>query len=114
MALVDDDEIKEVRGILAEVGRRLAILGRATHKGLEDGEKKIAIFWHFAFLADVLRRNPDELVFRKGGEGIEGLVGKNVSVGQEEDARAARGFTAQVPARVKELPCNLEGVKLYT
>jgi hypothetical protein len=53
MALVDDDEVEEVRRILAEVGRRLAVLGRPAHEGLEDGEEQAAVLRHLALLADV-------------------------------------------------------------
>src|SRR5205823_4021554 len=45
MALIDDDEIKEVRRVLAKVWRRFAVLGRATHEGLEDREEDAAVLW---------------------------------------------------------------------
>ena len=48
-------------------------------------------------------------VFGKRGELVVGLVGKDVAVSQKEDARAARGFAAQVPAAVEQLPGDLKG-----
>ena len=44
-----------------------------------------------------------------GGEGVVGLVGEDVAVGEEQDARAARRLAAQVPAAVEQLPCDLKG-----
>ena len=90
MALVNDDEIEEVRRILAEIRRRLAILRRAAHEGLEDREEQAAVLRHLALLADVLRRDPHHRIFGKGGEGVVSLIGQNVAVGQEQDARPAR------------------------
>ena len=109
MALVDDDEVEEVGRILAEVGRGLAVLRRAAHEGLEDGEEEAAVLGHLALLADVLRRDAHQRVLGEGGEGVVGLVGEDVAVGQEQDARAARRLAAQVPAAVEELPGDLEG-----
>ena len=53
MALVDDDEIEEVRWILAEIGRRLAILRRTAHERLKDGEEQATVLRHLSLLADV-------------------------------------------------------------
>ncbi len=90
MALVNDDEVKEIRGILPEIWRRLAIFRRAAHEGLEDGEEQAGILRDLAFLADVLRTDAGHGVLRERGEGVIGLVGKDIAVSQEEDARAAR------------------------
>ena len=89
MALVDDNEVEKVRRIFAEVGRRLAILRRSAHEGLKDREEQAAVLRHAALLADVLRRDAHQRVFGKGGESVIGLVGEDVAVGEEEDARAA-------------------------
>ena len=109
MALVDDDEVEEVRRILAEVGAGLAVLRRAAHEGLEDREEQAAVLGHLALLPDVLRRDPHHGILGEGGEGVIRLVGEDVAVGEEEDARAAVRFAAQVPAAVEELPADLEG-----
>ena len=90
MALVDDDEVEEVRRILAEIGRGLAVLRRPAHEGLEDGEEQAAVLGHLALLADVLRLDPHHRILGEGGEGVVGLVGEDVAVGEEQDARAAR------------------------
>ena len=108
MALVDDDEIEEVRRIFAEIGRRLAVLRRPAHEGLEDGEEQAAVLRHLALLADVLRLDPHQRVFGKGGKGVVGLIGENVAVGEEQNARAARRLAAQVPAAVEQLPRDLK------
>ena len=107
MALVDDDEVEEVRRILAEVGRGLAVLRRAAHEGLEDREEQAAVLRHLALLADVLRLDPHQRILGEGGEGVVGLIGEDVAVGEEQDARAARRLAAQVPAAVEQLPGDL-------
>ena len=116
MALVDYDEVEEVRRVLAEVGRGFAILGRPAHEGLENGEEDAAVFRDLALLADVVRLDADQSVIgerREGSEVVEGLVGKGVAVGKEEDARTSRGWrstlpVSHIPASVEELPRDLE------
>ena len=108
MALVNDDEIEEVRRVFPKIGRRLAILRRARHKGLEDGKEQAAILRHFAFLADVGRLDSHQRIFRERGEGVVSLVRQNVPVGEEEDAWASRRLAAQAPAGVKEFPRDLK------
>ena len=85
MALVDDDEIEKVRRIFAEIRRWLAILRRAAHERLEDREEEAAVLRHLALLADVLRRDPHQRVLGKGREGIVGLIGEDVAVGEETE-----------------------------
>ena len=109
MALVNDDEVEEVRGILAEIGRRLAVFGRPAHEGLEDREEEAAVLGHLALLADVLGRDAHHGIFGEGGKGVVGLVGEDVAVGQEQDARTAGRLPAQVPAGMKQLPGDLKG-----
>src|ERR1700730_874166 len=98
MALIDDDEIEEVRWVFAEIGRRLSVLRWTAHEGLEDSEKQTAVLRYPPLLADVLRLDPHHRILGKGGESIVGLVGENVAVSEEEDARPAGWFAAQVPA----------------
>ena len=51
LAFVDDDKVEEIRRVVAEVGRRFAVLIFATaHEGLEDGEKDARVLGHPAFL----------------------------------------------------------------
>ena len=52
MTFVNDDAIKEIRGVFAETGQGLARLIPAAHKGLEDGEKDAAVSGNAAFFAD--------------------------------------------------------------
>ena len=108
MAFVDDDEIEEVGRIIAEIGRRLAVLRRPAHEGLKDGEEEAAVLRHAALFADVLRLDPHQRIFGKGRERVIGLIGENVAVGQEQDARPARRFAAQIPAAVEQLPRDLK------
>ena len=70
-----------------------------------------------ALLADDLRVDSHQCVFRKGAEGVEGLIGQDIPVGEEQDARSAARFlpipkpvapVGQVPAAVEELPGDLE------
>ena len=86
-------------------------LRRAAHERLEDGEEQAAVLRHPALLADVVRLDPHQRIFGKGGEGVVGLVGQDVAVGQEQDARAARRLAGhqQIPAAVEQLPGDLKG-----
>ena len=108
MAFVDDDEVEEVRRILAEIGRGVPVLWGAAHEGLEDREEQAGVLGHLAFLADVGRLDAHHRILGKGGEGVVRLVGQDVAIGQEQDARPARWFAAQVPTAVEELPGNLK------
>ena len=100
---------KKSGGYSPKYGRRLAVLRRAAHERLEDREEEAAVLRHLALLADVVRVDPHQRIFGEGGEGVVGLVGEDVAVGEEQDARAARRLAAQVPAAVEELPGDLEG-----
>ena len=71
-------------------------------------KNRAAVLRHFAFLADVVRLDAHQRIFREGGEGVIRLVGQDVPVGQEQDAWTAGRFAAQVPTAVKELPGNLK------
>ena len=108
MALVDDDEVEEVRRILAEIGRWLAVLRRPAHEGLEDREEQAAVLRHLALLANVVRLDPHQRILGERGEGVVSLIGEDVAVGEEQDARPARRFAAQIPAAMKELPGDLK------
>jgi hypothetical protein len=55
VALVHDDEVEELRWVLAEVGRGLAVLERPAHEGLEDGEEQAPVLGHPALPADLVR-----------------------------------------------------------
>ncbi len=59
--------------------------------------------------SNFVRLNSDERVFRERGEGVVGLIGEDVAVCEEEDARAARWLARKVPATVKEFPRDLKG-----
>ena len=98
VALVDDDEVEEVRRVVTEVRAGLAILGRPAHEGLEDREEDAAVLRDLALLADVTGSNADERVFGESRERVVGLIGEDVAIRQEQDTRAARRLSAQVPA----------------
>ena len=128
VALVDDDEIEEVRRVVAEIGDRLALGVGAGHEGLEDREEDGGVFrdaagfgaqacrggmghQRFAAVAllavvhaaDFVGRDAQERVGREGGEREVGLIGEDVAVGQKEDARAAGRLAREVPAGLEEL-----------
>ena len=121
MAFVDHDEVEEVRRILAEIELRfvsnvvisaqagihgltgvcwipacagMTCLGSLCHEGLEDREEQIAVLQHLALLLDLRRVDPHEGIFGEGREGVEGLVGEDVAVGEEQDAWTTRRFPA--------------------
>ena len=89
MAFVDDDEVEEVRRVLAEVGRRLAVLGWSAHEGLKDREEQAAVLGDFALLLDVCRFDPHHRIFGERREGVERLVGEDIAIGKEQNARSA-------------------------
>src|SRR5690606_2910397 len=101
----DHDEVEEVRRVIPEVGCAL----RPRHEGLEDGEEDAAVGGHLTLLADAGRFNAHEGIVLEGGEGVEGLVGEDIAIGEEEDARPALPIAPQVPAGMEELPSDLEG-----
>src|SRR5690606_12190805 len=88
MALVDDDAVEEVGWVIAEPRRRLAILVSAGHKGLKDREEHAGVLRHRALLADLGGTDPSEGIIAEGIEAVVGLVRQDVTVGQEQDARA--------------------------
>src|SRR5690606_3011522 len=107
VAFVDDDEVEEAGRIVAEVRRlrRVAAVvptiiftggGRdnrrylSGHERLENGEEQAAVLRHLALLADIRRRDTHERILGKRGERVVGLIGKDVTVGKEQDARPAR------------------------
>jgi len=84
------------------------------HEGLEDGEEDVAVLRHAALLADDVGVDPHERAFGESGERIVGLVGADVAVGQEQDARPAGGLgltlpVGEVSAALEQLPGELEG-----
>src|SRR3990167_4442718 len=62
VALVDDDEVEEVRRVLAKV-RGIAL---TTHKGLEDREENAAVLRHLALLLDLVGSDANERIFGEG------------------------------------------------
>ncbi len=105
VALVDDDEVEKILRVFAKVGRAVG----AGHEGLEDREKQAAVLRHLALFADVFGIDPHQRILGKSREGVEGLVGQNVSIREKKDARPAGWFAREIPARVEELPRDLEG-----
>ena len=93
MALVDDNEVKEVTLILHVIGllvicafiRRIAILsllhfGRCHHR-LEDGEVKVASRGHLiVVLPQLLGGHSAHRIFRELVEVVDSLISENVSV----------------------------------
>jgi len=105
MTLINHDEVKEICGIFAKVvGAFLA-----AHESLEDGEKDAAVGGDASQSGDLVGTDAHQGIFGEGGEGVEGLIGQDVAIRQEEDARQAFAIAFQVPAGVIKLPGDLEG-----
>lgn len=87
-----------------------------AHKGLEDGEEDAAVLGHLTLFSDLVRFDPHQGIFRKGGKGVVGLIGQDVAISQKQDTgppgRVAFLFPiSQVPAALKQLPGKLKGDK---
>ena len=61
-----------------------------AHEGLEDREEDAGVLRHAAFLPDFVRLDARQRVLGKGREGVVGLIGQDVAVGEEQDARPPR------------------------
>ena len=72
-------------------------------------KKRLPFFGTLPFLRMSAGVDAHHGVFGEGREGVVGLVGEDVAVGQEQDARAACRLAAQVPAAVEQLPGDLKG-----
>ena len=108
MAFVDDDKVKEVGRIGAEMGRRMAVDLRPAHEGLEDRQEDAAVLRRSPLLADLARFDAYQRVVGERREGVVGLVGEDVAIGEEQNPRPPFGPSAQVPARLKQLPRELK------
>ena len=110
MALVDDDEIEEVRRILAEIGRRLAVLRRTAHEVWKIVKNRLPFFGTLPFLrmssgsmrTSASSGNAERRRCRPGRRGCCGRRGT-------ECAGGAIGSRLRVPAAVEEFPCDLKG-----
>src|SRR5690606_32152329 len=96
VALIDHDQVEEVRGVLPEhilTGRREGLVDAEVHvprlAGIGTGDL-------VAGIAEV-----DEVL-------VLGVIDQDVAVSQKQDLRAAV-LTTAVPAAVPELPAHLEG-----
>ena len=94
---------RDLQRLLAlRIGRRVRIFSA------------VAVLRHAALLADDVGVDPHERAFGESGERIVGLVGADVAVGQEQDARPAGGLgltlpVGEVSAALEQLPGELEG-----
>ena len=109
VALINDDEVEEIGGVVTKYRGWFALGIGASHKGLEDGEEDIAILGGTAFLSDLIGGDPHQSIFREGRETVERLIGQDIAVGQKQDAGTAGRFTfalpvIDVPATMKQLP----------
>ena len=84
VALVDHDEVKEVGRITCEDG-----LALSRHESLEDREKDAGIRRDPTSLPQAVRIDPGDGIGGECGKRVIGLIGKDVAVGKEQDARAA-------------------------
>ena len=110
MTLIDDDKIEKVGRVVAEIRRGIAVLVRAAHEGLEDGEEHGGVLGDAAALTDFLGLDANPCaVFSKSGKGVVGLVGQDIAIGQEQDARSPRRLARHVPAALEQSPGDLKG-----
>ena len=58
----------------------------------EDGEEDAAVLRHSALLADVVGGDAHQGIVGEGREGVVGLVGQDVAVGEEQDPLLAAGL----------------------
>ncbi len=105
VTFINHDEVEEVGRVLRVNG-----LAFASHEGLEDREEEACILWRLAtVLADRVGIDPRDRVIREGRKGVVSLIGEDVAVGEEQDARAAHRLAREVPFRLEQLPRDLEG-----
>lgn len=109
MAFVDDDEIEKVGRVVKEIGFRRSVRVGSGHEGLKDREENGAVFGNPAGFANLFRGDADAGVFGEGRELVKGLTGENVAVSEKQDARLPVWLTREIPAALKELPCDLKG-----
>ena len=103
MALIDNNQVEEVRGIRPEQSLTALIL----REGLIDCEV------HFAAQDDLPAFNLVPGVAKHRENAILRLIDEDVAVGKIEDARATV-LAGAVPARAPQLPTYLEGNRRAT
>ena len=92
------DEIEEICRILLVV-RLTALIG--THEGLKDGKIEMSCRWHLIMVfMQLVGCDAHHGIFWELFKIVDGLVGKYVTVGNEEDARTLVG-SMQVPFGLK-------------
>ena len=97
MALVNDNQVKKISGVLVVEPGPVRVLG----EGLVDRKVHFAAFNGFPIdlVAGFAERKEYFVLW---------VVNENVPIGQEQDSRAAV-LARLVPSRVPELPTDLEG-----
>src|SRR5690554_1416803 len=66
MALIDDDKIEIIAWVFTKIWSRIPILIGTAHKGLKDGEEDTAVGGNTPLLADLIRFDTNQSIFRKG------------------------------------------------
>ena len=87
MALVDDDEVEKLRRILLVVRLSRRVV---RHDGLENGEIEMARLRHTVMVLAVVKQVGRDALHRILGKLLKivlGLVGEDVAVANEQDAR---------------------------
>src|ERR1035441_5338014 len=97
MALVHNDEVEEIAGVLLIETRAVSVPGKA----LVDREVHLAALDRFPFdLAPCIAEWREYLVFW--------LIHENIAIRKIEDSWTAI-FTLSIPTRIPKFPANLEG-----
>lgn len=107
VTLVDDDEVEEIGGILF-IERIFP-----AHESLKNRKIETVAFRNDpAVFSDFLRRQSSHCALVECSEVDQCLIGENVPVGEEEDARQTElsgiGGGAQIPLGLHEFPADLE------
>ena len=72
-------------------------------------KKTLPFFGTRPRLADLIRRDAHQGILGESRKGVVSLIGQNVAVSQEQDARSPRRLAAQIPSALEQLPRQLEG-----
>ena len=86
VTFVDDDEVEDNPW---DIRQSIGVSFGPLMKVWKMVKKILPLVGTLPSFADLVRFDADEGIFGEGGEGVECLVGQNVSVGQKQDAGSA-------------------------
>src|SRR5690606_5036017 len=110
VTFINQHQIKEILGI----GFVVAINVFSLRNRLIDREKYVGISWHHTIAFTYFFPVYFDQVFFIGVEGVNGLVGQDITVSQKQNPWPARARLVTVPACLKYLMNNLKGDEGFT